>query len=118
MSNTQQKLRHQQVQYLEFLSHNLEKAKAFYAEAFGWAFTDYGPGYTAFEGDFVDGGFSLGEPLKGTILVVLYSKDLEETRLSVLNAGGVISKEIFAFPGGRRFQFLDPDGYELAVWSM
>ncbi|WP_376750334.1 VOC family protein, partial [Agrobacterium pusense] len=23
----------------------------------------------------------------------------------------------FAFPGGRRFHFTDPDGYELAVWS-
>lgn len=28
-----------------------------------------------------------------------------------------ISKPIFDFPGGRRFHFLDPDGYELAVWS-
>ena len=25
--------------------------------------------------------------------------------------------EPFAFPGGRRFHFTDPDGYELAVWS-
>jgi len=24
---------------------------------------------------------------------------------------------VFAFPGGRRFQFRDLDGYELAVWS-
>jgi len=23
----------------------------------------------------------------------------------------------FAFPGGRRFHFIDPDGYELAVWT-
>ncbi|WP_316828697.1 VOC family protein [Pedobacter miscanthi] len=118
MSSIQQKLKHQQVQYLEFLSRDLEKVKAFYSQAFGWTFTDYGPAYTAFEGDFVDGGFTTGEPLKGSILVVLYSQDLEDTRTNVLNAGGVISKEIFAFPGGRRFQFLDPDGYELAVWSL
>lgn len=118
MSNTPQKLKHQQVQYLEFLSRNLEKVKAFYTAAFGWVFTDYGPEYTAFEGDFVDGGFTIGEPSKGSILVVLYSKDLEATRTNVINAGGVISKEIFAFPGGQRFQFLDPDGYELAVWSL
>jgi uncharacterized protein len=26
-------------------------------------------------------------------------------------------KEPYAFPGGRRFHFEDPDGYELAVWS-
>jgi predicted enzyme related to lactoylglutathione lyase len=29
----------------------------------------------------------------------------------------VISRAVFAFPGGRRFHFIDPDGYELAVWS-
>lgn len=117
-SNTPQKLRHQQVQYLEFLTSDILKAKAFYANAFGWAFTDYGPQYTSFEGDFVDGGFTEGTPIKGSILIVLYSDDLEKTRESVLRAGGSIAKEIFAFPGGRRFHFLDPDGYELAVWSL
>jgi predicted enzyme related to lactoylglutathione lyase len=35
----------------------------------------------------------------------------------VAAAGGRIVKPIFAFPGGRRFHFLDPDRYELAVWS-
>ena len=49
--------------------------------------------------------------------VVLYSKNLEESMQAVLNAGGTISKDIFPFPGGRRFQFLDPSGNELAVWS-
>lgn len=50
MSNMHEKLKHQQVQYLEFLSHNLEKAKKFYIQAFNWNFIDYGPHYTAFEG--------------------------------------------------------------------
>ncbi|VAW15709.1 Glyoxalase family protein [hydrothermal vent metagenome] len=26
-------------------------------------------------------------------------------------------KEIFSFPGGRRFHFREPGGNELAVWS-
>jgi predicted enzyme related to lactoylglutathione lyase len=30
--------------------------------------------------------------------------------------GATVSRPVFAFPGGRRFHFLDPDGYELAVW--
>lgn len=120
MSNTtpHQKLKHQQVQYLEFLSSDTQKAKAFYIQTFGWSFTDYGPDYTSFEGDYVDGGFTTGEPLKGSILVVLYSADLEQSLENVIAAGGIITKEIFDFPGGRRFQFLDPDGYELAVWSL
>jgi predicted enzyme related to lactoylglutathione lyase len=32
-------------------------------------------------------------------------------------ADGKISKDIFEFPGGHRFHFIDPAGNELAVWS-
>ncbi len=111
------KLKHEQIQYLEFLSSDLTRAKEFYTKCFGWNFTDYGPNYTAFDGDYVDGGFTPGVPVRGSILVILYSADLELTREKVISAGGAIEKDIFSFPGGRRFQFIDPDGYELAVWS-
>ena len=114
----ERKLRHEQVQYIEFLSKDLNRAKAFYSTSFGWKFTDYGPNYTAFEGDYVDGGFTPGEPVNGTVLVILYSNDIENTQQKVVAAGGQISKEIFSFPGGKRFHFTDPDGYELAVWSL
>ncbi|HAV71216.1 MAG TPA: glyoxalase family protein, partial [Stenotrophomonas sp.] len=36
---------------------------------------------------------------------------------AVLAQGGQIIKPVFAFPGGSRFQFLEPGGNELAVWS-
>ena len=111
------KLKHEQIQYIEFLSSNLTAIKEFYTKAFGWKFTDYGPEYTGFEGEFVDGGFALGEVVKGSILVILYSKNLEETKSKVEVAAGKITKDIFSFPGGRRFHFADPDGNELAVWS-
>ena len=112
-----QKLKHHEVQYIEFLSPDLPRIKEFYTKAFGWNFTDYGPGYTAFEGGYVDGGFTPGTPVTGSVLVILYSEKLEETLERVKNAGGMIVKEIFTFPGGRRFHFSDPDGNELAVWS-
>lgn len=115
-SNT--KLKHQQVQYLEFLSGNIEQAKQFYSKAFNWVFTDYGPHYSAFEGTYVDGGFTSGQPVKGSILVILYSDNLKQSRENVIAAGGTIAKEIFDFPGGSRFHFIDPDGYELAVWAL
>ncbi len=120
MANTQtkNKLKHEQVQYIEFLSKDLQRAKAFYTKSFGWKFTDYGPDYTAFEGDFVDGGFTKGEPVKGTVLVILYSNDIDTTLQKVIAAGGTIVKDIFSFPGGRRFHFTDPDGYELAIWAL
>jgi competence protein ComEC len=36
---------------------------------------------------------------------------------AVCDAGGIIARPIFSFPGGRRFHFIDPGGNELAVWS-
>lgn len=43
--------------------------------------------------------------------------DIEDVQRRIEAAGGQISVAIFTFPGGRRFHFIDPDGYELAVWS-
>ncbi len=111
---------HHSINYIEFPLRDSEATKAFYASVFGWSFQDYGPDYIAFAGAGVDGGFdrhaSLGAPGSG-VLVVLYSDDLEATRAVVQGAGATISKEIFSFPGGRRFHFVDPNGVELAVWS-
>ena len=112
------KLKHEQVQYIEFLSKDLSRAKEFYTKSFGWKFTDYGPDYTAFEGTYVDGGFTSGKPVKGTVLVIIYSNNIEATQQNIVAAGRIIVKDIFDFPGGRRFHFTDPDGYELAVWSL
>jgi uncharacterized protein len=49
--------------------------------------------------------------------VVLFSERLEETQAWVEAAGGRIVRPVFAFPGGRRFHFIEPGGNELAVWS-
>lgn len=111
------KFQHEQIQYIEFLSMDLESIKKFYSKAFGWEFTDFGPEYTAFAGEYVGGGFAKGEPKQGSVLVVLYSGRLEETLEKVKEVQGEIVKEIFEFPGGKRFEFTDPDGNRLAVWS-
>ncbi len=111
------KLIHEQIQYLEFLTNDIDRIRQFYTQCFDWKFTNYGPDYTAFEGEYVDGGFATGNPVHGSILVVLFSEDLKNTREKVIGAGGQIVKDIFSFPGGQRFQFMDPDGNELAVWS-
>ncbi|MDZ7645223.1 MAG: hypothetical protein U5K76_14090 [Woeseiaceae bacterium] len=53
----------------------------------------------------------------GSALVIFYSSDLEATQEKVEKAGGRIVQPIFAFPGGRRFHFLEPSGNEFSVWS-
>lgn len=111
-------IKNNHINYVEFKAHDLELIKKFYSESFGWQFTDYGPGYVAFSESGLDGGFEkTDDEIMNSALVVLYHKNLEEIRDKVIQSGGNISKEIFSFPGGRRFHFLDPSGNELAVWS-
>lgn len=106
------------IDYIEFPAGDLPATKDFYSSAFGWSFADYGPDYAAFEGQGTDGGFQADpEEIRGKPLVVLYAKDIEAMEARVKASGGVITREILAFPGGRRFHFTDPSGNELAVWS-
>lgn len=112
---------HEKLNYIEFPARDLEATKAFFEKAFSWQFVDYGPEYTAFSNQGLDGGFFKSDlcasEAKGSALVVFYSDDLEKTLSKVEAAGGKIIKPIFSFPGGRRFQFAEPSGNELAVWS-
>ncbi|GAB1267241.1 VOC family protein [Aurantivibrio infirmus] len=112
---------HEKINYIEFPAKNLVATKAFFEKVFSWQFVDYGPEYTAFSDQGLDGGFYQSDLKasvdKGSALVVFYSSNLEETLAKVESAGGKIIKPIFSFPGGRRFQFAEPSGNELAVWS-
>lgn len=109
---------HNKIDYIEFPAKDLAAVKSFYTSVFGWEFTDYGPSYTSFSDGRLTGGFDTSiTASQGSILVILYSEKLEETKEKVITAGGKITKDIFSFPGGRRFHFIDPTGNELAVWS-
>ncbi|PZX55883.1 hypothetical protein LV84_02245 [Algoriphagus ratkowskyi] len=106
------------INYVEFKAKDLDEIKQFYEQAFGWVFTDYGPGYTAFSESGIAGGFEKTDnEIHNGALIVLQHEELELAREAVLKANGKISVDIFLFPGGRRFQFLDPSGNELAVWT-
>ncbi len=114
------------IDYVEFPASNLKDIEHFYSEVFGWEFTWYGDAYLAFSDGQMDGGFFKTDSPPCTqsasahgvgALVIMYSDALETTRDAAIAAGGKLSKDIFDFPGGRRFQFLDPAGNELAVWS-
>jgi len=113
--------KHGKIDYVEFPAYKLEATKAFFTEVFAWPFQDYGPEYTSFSNSGIAGGFYKSELRarfeEGSALLVLYSKDLEDTHRKVRDAGGEIIKEIFSFPGGRRFHFIEPSGNEFAVWS-
>lgn len=106
------------IDYIEFNVFDMAATKSFYEKAFGWTYTDYGPAYCEFNDGHMKGGFETSEAVKtGGPLIVLYGDDLEASKKRVEDAGGKITKDIFEFPGGKRFQFSDPNGYELAVWK-
>jgi predicted enzyme related to lactoylglutathione lyase len=106
------------IDYIEFPATDIAATKTFYGNVFGWKFTDYGPDYTSFaDGRIAGGFFRQGAVTRGGALVVMYAADLAGVEATVRTAGGTIVKEIFSFPGGRRFHFTDPNGNELSVWS-
>lgn len=111
----------QKINYVELPAANFDLAESFYSKAFGWSFTDYGAEYRAFTDGNLDGGFFKSDlqsrTVNGAALIILFGSDLEKTRDHVITSGGQINREIYSFPGGRRFHFLDPNGNELAVWS-
>jgi uncharacterized protein len=108
----------ERIDYVELPVGDLGATKAFYASAFGWGFTDYGPTYAGFEDAGLDGGLATGDAaMTAAPLVLLKADALEEALARVEAAGGTITAPIFEFPGGRRFHFRDPGGNELGVWG-
>ncbi|HYM33864.1 MAG TPA: VOC family protein [Steroidobacteraceae bacterium] len=113
--------RNQCIDYIELPATNatqLAQAKAFYASTFGWKYQDWGDEYSDTQSSGVNSGLNAGTDHRPRApLPVVYADDLTEVRSNILANHGKVTREIFSFPGGRRFHFLDPAGNELAVWS-
>ena len=107
------------IDYVEIPVTDLPRARRFFEAMFGWQFQEWGEDYMSFTDGRLDGGMrkaDVAAPATG-VLLVFYSDDLERDVARVQELGGTISQEIFSFPGGRRFHFVDPVGTELAIWS-
>lgn len=112
--------RHNSIDYVEFSVPSraeLARSKSFYHDVFGWAYKDWGDDYADTQSSGVGSGINADAAgAAARSLVVIYVDDLDAAHQRVTAAHGKIVREIFAFPGGRRFHFLDPAGNELAVW--
>lgn len=102
--------------YIELPAADIAASKTFYSQAFGWALADFGPSYAATTTGDVDIGLQ-GDASEAPAapLPVIQVDDLAAALAAVTAAGGTVVRPIFGFPGGRRFQFRDPHGNELAV---
>ena len=104
------------INYVELPAARLAETKDFYQAAFGFTFSDFGETYAATTSGDVDLGLQ-GDSAEATTtpLPALDVHDLAAALAAVEQAGGIVTRPIFAFPGGRRFHFRDPSGNELAV---
>ena len=107
------------IDYIEIPVTDPARARDFFAALMDWEFKDWGPDYISFRDGRLDGGFRRsGEPAPANgVLLVFFSEDLERDRDRVIELGASISQDIFEFPGGRRFHFVDPLGNEYAIWG-
>lgn len=109
------------IDYIEIPATDPAVAQAFFEALFGWQFEDYGPDYRSFSDGSLAGGFYRSDTAaavsNGSVLVVFFCAELEQAVTRVTDAGGTVVKDIFSFPGGRRFHFQDPCGNEYAIWS-
>lgn len=104
--------------YIELAATDIVASRDFYIRAFGWSLTEFGPTYAATTTGDVDVGLQ-ADPLQtpAAPLLVVQVADLEMALAAVIAAGGIVTRTIFPYPGGHRFQFRDPAGNELAAYK-
>jgi len=109
------------IDFIEFPAENvksLNQTKGFYNKVFGWSYKVWGDDYSDTSSSGVNSGLNADPSHRPSHpLAVIYTEDLEGIREQIIASRGLITREIFSFPGGRRFHFTDPAGNELAVWS-
>jgi uncharacterized protein len=102
--------------YVELPTGDIAAARGFYESVFGWSMTEFAPTYAAtITGDTDVGLQADRSEATRAPLPVIEVDDLEGTLALVERAGAKVVRPIFAFPGGRRFHFLDPSGNEIAA---
>lgn len=102
--------------YIEMKAENLPAGKAFYSEALGLHFTDYGPNYSCAEQGPIAIAIAAGSQ-PAAPMPAFESDDLEASLAAVKKTGAKIVAPIFAFPGGRRFECQDPSGNHIAIYQ-
>lgn len=109
------------IDYIEMATSNIPKTQVFFGYLLRWSFQDFGPDYIAFNDGRMAGGFYKSKTIaalsEGSVLVLFYISMLKDFLNRSLELDGFIVKDIFLFPGGRRFHFKEPGGSEYAILS-
>lgn len=121
------------VVHFEIQVDDAERAKAFYAAALGWSFTDWseavggapywgittGPeGSPGVAGGLLPRGAPAPAPEQGTnaFVCTVQVEDYDATEASILGAGGRVALPKFALPGmAWQGYYLDPEGNTFGI---
>ena len=109
-----------QIDLIEFPAKDADEAKRvtdFFSTVFGWHYKDWGGVYSDTSDSGLQSGVIATDDRPAMPFAVIYTNNLDTAKSSIVEAGGKITRDTYAFPGGRRFHFTDPAGNELAVWS-
>src|SRR5579875_3021930 len=107
--------RDRKIDHIGFMSLNIEAAKTFYWQVFGWSFEGYGL-HKLFRRTHC--GRVQASEYNGSSgpMVVIFVDDLDADRQRVRNAGGAISKERFSLFRRIALSFPWSIGNEHAIW--
>lgn len=118
--------------WMDLTSHDLEAARRFYGELFGWTFIDEGEGFGHYHrvllGDAViagivpardqDGDPASPEDLPARWAVYLAAEDVDATASAVVEAGGGLIVPPTTIPGMGRMAYVeDPLEVEFGLWQ-
>lgn len=106
--------------YAEFSAANLERAKSFYNEIFGWEFDSINENYTSFQTDGIGGGLSKVEKIKtGGPIVYIQVRDIDATLEVIGRKGGrtIVSKTKISDEHGFFAHFNDSEGNVMGLWT-
>ena len=105
--------------YVELPVSDMAASKAFFEKVAGWSLQEFAPTYAATVTGDTDLGLQADSAEASAVpLPVIEVEDLEAIFDTAKAAGGTIVREIFSFPGGRRFHVREPSGNEIAFWQV
>ena len=106
------------IEHVEIGVQEVETAKTFYGDLCGWTFQDYGERYSSFSHGAGHGDLNrAAQDPADTCCPFSMRTTLKRPLIGCVSAELAVPARPSTFREGRRFQFLDPNGNEIAIWS-
>lgn len=107
-----------EIDYFELPVMSAKDTSAFFTRAFGFGSQPFGDGYIEVRDAGLLGGLNADASDRSVAPVVgIRTDDIAAAAKAIVAAGGTITRDAYAFPGGKRMFFREPGGIELLVYQ-